>query len=238
MIGTFRADRPAKLWSHLKVNIDGTPFQRGDLRMAWAMDAPLAAICWRDAGTVRMVTNFIDPDGGVEATRWRNTAECRTQGGQAKVNYHVPAPVHFYRNHMHQVDSMNGAIMSMRVHHRAHKYYTPIWWSVLKMAVVNSWAMLRDNKRSTDPVGSAISQKDFIKCLCKRLTAGFSRCSEQTTPARDAMHLPEKMLVAKVCVSCLWSGIRSNTSYRCTGCDKFVHPDCMLRWHDRLIEKS
>ena len=228
IIGAFRNDRPTELWQGLQTKLDNKKLKRGELQWAMAIDAELAAVSWRDAGFVNIVSNFIDPEITLPSQRWRSPKEARAARGQALVAYQLPKCVRFYRDNVHHVDTFNSTVMALRTRHRSRKYYIPLWWSLLKMAVANAWAMQRSNHKKNG-LGDT-TQKDFIKRLCVQLAADHRQATATPPPAQ---HWPVLQDRAQVCVSCLLRGSRSNTKFCCEGCDKFIHPRCWAEWHNR-----
>lgn len=152
-LGTMRSNRMAGvqkiLTSDKKLKLEG----RGSYD--WRVDASsnIVVLKWQDNNTVLLASTFMRQNLGEKVKRW-----------SAKDKSHVyidcPEMVHEYNKFMGGVD-LNDMLLSLyRIKLRSKKWYMPIFYYLIKVAVTNGWLLYRKHYKHLYP-----HEKKFMSLL-------------------------------------------------------------------------
>jgi len=178
--------------------------QEHEARGSWAWLSyrrSILAVSWRDQKILNLLTNLVDKP--------RKAYTRKVKGERVK----VPQIVEEYRTTLNFVDRANAYRLRYPFRHRTVKNTRVQWWTILMMAVVNSWILMSYVNEER------ISYRKFLIDLVEQLEkyAGSRRqCSRtRAPPPKHTVHLP---IPAKTRGTCKLCGVVGSCTTVCSVC--------------------
>jgi hypothetical protein len=216
-IGTCRADRPKWLFDEIKKDKNWNSKIAGSSAFLYQPDYNICATLWKDSGVVPLLSNYGNPSK-IEIKKKK-----KKRGSNEEIELKIPEIASIYRKYYHAVDIFDKAHMTYRVHHKSYKWFHPVFWSLLKFAIVDAWIFWKFLKKVE------IGQKEFIEKLIEQLTDG--NLTKNRHFHQNQNHFPKKTEKRKRCSVC---NENSSTNYYYEPCKSFLHPKCFYKWHLQL----
>lgn len=132
----------------------------------WRVDASsnITVIRWQDNSSVQLASTFVSYQEGETIKRWCAKEKCYK-------NICCPEMVHQYNKFMGGVDLCDMLMSLYRIKLRSKKWYTPIFYYLIKLAVTNGWLMYRRHMDLLEPnAKKRLSLLDFQISVANDLT--------------------------------------------------------------------
>ena len=190
-----------------------------------ACDDCLLVDRWKDNKVVTVVSNCIPKNEHGSIKRY-NRKEHKV------VTVPVPKSIETCNAIMWYVDLMNQNIACYRSTIKSKKWWWPFFSWMLRVFTTNAWVLWRKagHKDSQLMFMRAIVQHGLAKHGQPRSRVGRPSRNlasvEKTLRYEGMNHWPTKIGGSLRCAAC-----GGRTCYRCSKCDKALHPDCFMGYH-------
>jgi len=188
-----------------------TGLKKGQWRTLY-QSSPRQAICvFHDKAHCSFISNFRGGERGIR---------------RGKAQDLIPEVVGVYNKYMNCVDMFDYSLGMNWNTHRSQKWTQTFLYTLLKMAVTNAWHYY--SKR----YGKTCSTSQFHELILRHglKVYGNPTCSNTSPSGDHCIVWSDKTGKCKCCRSVKKN---SSTSFRCEGCQVFLHPkNCFAKYHN------
>ena len=189
-------------------------------------DRTIVLARWNDNGIVTIASN---EHGVFPLAR----TEIFSTIHKKKISIEMPHLIKMYNSHMGGVDRMDQNVSLYRIHVRGKKWYIPILWYFINLAVNNAWIFARDGCYKGDllefhsSIAEELVKTSRAPSLSNRYNMLVSSNSKSSEKRYDNVgHTISKGSSRRRCRVC-----NSQTIYECVKCEVPLHTKCTVAFH-------
>lgn len=197
--------------------------ERGFYDFAADVNNNVNAIRWNDNNVVTILSNQF----GIEPLK---TVERYSRIKRQRINVPQPNAIQMYNKYMGGVDLGDNGISNYRIGIRGKKWYTPIFFWILDVAITNAWILSRS-------FGCSLPQLDFRRDCAKYLCEKYGSTRKASGPSKKVVHQNYNHLKhGKHCIVLGQSRLRcalckNKTTKACDTCNVSLHDKCFAAYH-------